>query len=414
MDLKNLFLFIGEIISYSMLLAETHIINASSELDLLTRRCKDLYNKANYIIRQEFIAESKYTSKYDMFDICKEWDEYKAMPVRVSRGVLRTLDANWKGFFAAMKSWKQDKGKFLGKPNLPKYLDKKGKFLALFFDNAILRPKKGKTNIGFSSLSMRLNTQIPFESIVEVQIVPTKTDKYKVKVIYDFKEETKKEDNNVYASIDLGVNNLMTITSNKVGFIPIKVNGGPLKSMNQFFNKKKAKMQSLLPNGVKTSKAIQKLCFKRDMKINDFLQKASKLVVEMCVREGINTLVVGNAKSWKQEVNMGKRNNQSFVSIPFDRLVQMLKCKCIKRGINFVQQNEAYTSKCSFLDGEAIQKHETYIGKRIQRGMFQAHDGRLINADVNGSLNILRKAFPKAFANGIEGVAVHPKQLNVA
>lgn len=396
-----------------MKLVESHIINKSNELDELTFKCKNLYNKANYIIRNEFIEKGKYISKFDMFTICKDFDEYKVLPVRISRGVLRTLDGNWQSFFSCIKKWRNNKQLFKSKPNLPKYLPKNGKFTALFYETAILKPTKKQPNtIGLSSLKLRVSVQTKGK-LIEIQVIPTKTDKYKINIIYDYKEQPLKKDNKEYCSIDLGLNNLMTITSNKKSVKPLVVNGRPLKSINQYYNKTKAEYQSTLPKGIKTSKRINKLTFKRDCKLNDYLHKSSNYIVNHCLDNELNTLVVGYNELWKQEVNIGRVNNQNFVQIPYYKLIQMLKYKCEKHGINFITHEESYTSKCSFLDNEEITKHEEYLGKRIQRGMFRTSDNTLINSDVNGSYNILKKVFPNAFADGIEGVAVHPYRVNL-
>jgi putative transposase len=395
-----------------MLLVESHTVNESKELNELTFKCKNLYNKANYIIRQEFIENGHYIQKFDMFTICKDLPEYKALSVRISRGVLRTLDANWLSFFSCIKKWKTNKELFRSKPNLPKYLPKNGKFTALFYETAILKPTKKNLNIGLSSLKMRIPVQTT-NKIVEIQVVPTKTNKYKINIIYGYDESKLKENNKQYCSVDLGLNNLMTITSNKVGIKPVVVNGRPLKSINQYYNKKKAEYQSVLPKEIYSSKKIQKLTFKRNNKINDYLHKSTDYLVKFCLQNELNTLIIGYNELWKQEINIGKRNNQNFVNIPYYKLIQMLTYKCQKYGINLITHEESYTSKCSFIDNEDIKKHEEYLGKRIKRGLFKSYNEILINADVNGSYNIMKKVVPNAFANGIEGVAVHPYRINL-
>jgi len=395
-----------------MLLTESHIIEQTNELNELTFKCKNLYNKANYIIRQEFISNGNYLSKFDMFTICKDLDEYKSLPVRIGRGVLRTLDANWKSFFSCIKKWKTNRELFKGKPNLPKYLPKNGRFTALFYETAILKERKKNKDIGLSSLKMRLPVKTK-NKLIEIQVIPTKTTKYKINIIYDYKEEELKKDNNQYCSVDLGINNLMTVTSNKRGIQPLVINGKPLKSINQYYNKTKAKYQSELPKNIHTSERINKLTFKRNNKINDYLHKASDYIIKFCLKNELNTLIIGYNEFWKQKVNIGDVNNQKFVQIPFDKLLFMLEYKCEKHGINMTTHEESYTSKCSFLDNELIGKHDEYLGKRIKRGLFKTKIGILINSDVNGSYNIMRKVFPKAFADGIEGVAVHPYRVNL-
>ena len=394
-----------------MLLTESHILKQTKELNDLTFKTKNLYNKANYIIRQEFIKNGKYLSKFEMFTISKDLEEYKTLPVRISRGVLRTLDANWLSFFSCIKKWKKNKILFKGRPKLPNYLDKKGKFTALFYENAILKPnKKNPKSVGLSSLKQRLEVQTK-NKIIEIQIIPLKNGKYKANIIYNYEEKILKKDNKQYCSIDLGVNNLMTVTSNKKGSKPYIINGRPLKSMNQYYNKKKSELQSKLPKNQFNSNKINELTFKRECKINDYLHKASNYIIDYCLRNELNTLIVGYNEFWKQKINIGKKNNQNFVQIPFYKLVWFLKYKCQKYGVNFIKQEESYTSKCSFFDNEEITKHNDYKGKRIKRGLFKTENGNLINSDVNGSFNILKKVIPNVFADGIEGVIVHPNRV---
>lgn len=394
-----------------MLLVETHIINRSKELDDITFKCKNLYNKSNYLIRQEFIDNGRYISKFDMFTILKDDVDYKSLPTRVARCVLRTLDGNWRGFFAAIKDWKSNKSRYKGKPNLPKYLPKNGRFNAIFIDTGILKPKKDKPGIGLSSLNLRINTKQEYKTIKEVNIKPLLSGKYKINIIYNYEEKQKLENNGNYCSIDLGLNNLMTLTSNKRGLKPQLVNGRPLKSINQFYNKQKSKFQGELPKDTKSSKKIDKLTFKREMKINDYLHKSCNHLIDWCLENNLNTIILGYNEGWKNEINIGKRNNQNFVGIPFHKLSGMIRYKSIRAGLNFKEHEESYTSKCSFLDLEDIKNHDVYLGKRIKRGLFRSGSGELINSDVNGSLNILRKAVPNAFVDGIEGVAVHPERV---
>jgi putative transposase len=189
--------------------------------------------------------------------------------------------------------------------------------------------------------------------------------------------------------MDLGLNNLGTVGSNVVK--PFIINGKPLKSINQFYNKRVSNLKSKLTNGKKTSKRIKSLTDKRNNKIKDYLHKASTILVNQLVSNDLNTLIIGNNKGWKQDINIGKRNNQSFVQIPYSTFIKMIEYKCKLVGINVLITEESYTSKCSFLDSEDIKKQKEYKGKRIKRGLFKSSEGVLINADVNGSLNILRK-----------------------
>jgi putative transposase len=211
-----------------------------------------------------------------------------------------------------------------------------------------------------------------------------------------------KQDNGRYCSIDLGINNLATIGSNVIK--PVIINGKPLKSINQYYNKKLSEYKSKLDtiNKQKTSKRIQRLTKKRNNKINDYLHKSSRYIINHLVSNHINTLIIGKNDGWKQEVNIGDRTNQNFVNIPHSKFIDIINYKCKLVGINTIVNEESYTSKCSFLDDEEICKHLTYCGNRIKRGLFKSKHNKLINADLNGSLNIMKKVVGKFNYNPIE------------
>ena len=188
----------------------------------------------------------------------------------------------------------------------------------------------------------------------------------------------------------MGLNNLATVSSNVIK--PFIFNGKPLKSINQYYNKHKAHLMSLLLKGkLKSSKRLRRLEMKRMMKIKDYLHKTSRRIVELMEQNNIGTCFIGYNKGWKQEINIRKKNNQNFVSIPYSLLINMLKYKIEEKGGHLIELNEAYTSKCSFLDNEEVCKHETYKGKRIKRGLYLSNKKKVINADINGSLNILKR-----------------------
>lgn len=172
---------------------------------------------------------------------------------------------------------------------------------------------------------------------------------------------------------------------------PFSINGRPLKSINQYYNKEKARLQAHLKGNKKTSKRIYSITNKRNNKVKDYLHKSSRKIVNFLVSNNISTLIIGYNEEWKQNINLGRANNQAFVNIPFYTFIKQLEYKCKLEGISVILTEESYTSKCSFLDGESIEKHNNYLGKRIKRGLFRSAEGKLINADLNGSLNILRK-----------------------
>ena len=222
-----------------------------------------------------------------------------------------------------------------------------------------------------------------------------------------------KENNDRYFSVDFGINNLMTVGSN-INIKPFIIKGKALKSFNQYFTKLQSKLELTKNEQIKRGiqRKLNRLSRKRKFKVNDFLHKASRCLIDQAVSNNVSTIIVGYNKGWKQEINIGKSNNQKFVSIPFYKLLDMIKYKALEKGINVVNTEESYTSKCSFLDNESLCKQTSYKGSRVKRGLFKSSDNQLINADVNGALNILRKVIGDFNYDPIQ-VCSTPKTLNV-
>ena len=396
-----------------MNLVEKHIINETDELNELSFKCKNLYNRVLYDIRQDFILNGNKPNKFNLFVECKVLPEYRELPTRVSRCVIRILVSNWESYFVSLNSWFKNKNLFNGKPKLPGYLDKKGKFTAIFTVGAFSTTKLKSGIIKLSKLSIEIPYQHKENDIIEVQVIPFKNKKYKINIVYYQKAEELKKDNKRYSSIDIGVNNLMTVTSN-TGLNPFIVNGRPLKSSNQYFNKKNAFLKSELKQKQNkySSNKLEKLSLKRDNKINDYLHKATRYLINYCLSNQINTIIIGYNKSWKQNIKLGVKTNQNFVQLPFYKMIEMIKYKADIVGLNVIVNEESYTSKCSFLDLESVERHDVYQGERIKRGLYKSSKGLFINSDVNGSYNIMIKVVPNAFADGIEGVSVHPIKIN--
>jgi putative transposase len=254
--------------------------------------------------------------------------------------------------------------------------------------------------------------------VKQARIVP-RIGFYVIETVYERAERPPTGDPTLYASIDIGVDNLAAITSNRVGFVPRVVNGRPIKSINQGFNKRRAELQSKL-NHPGTSARLEQLTNKRNRRIQHYLHTASKRIIDLLAEEGMSTLVVGKNPFWKQEVEMGRRNNQHFVQLPHARFIDLLHYKAELAGIQVIEQEESYTSKASFLDLDEIPTYDPkrtekprFSGNREYRGLYRARNGRRINADVNGSFNIGRKAFPNSERHGIEARAVAPVRLPV-
>ena len=371
-----------------MILSERHIIKNSelfNELDNMCFLSKNLYNKGLYIVRQHFFNTEKYLNYNALENILKKSKDvdYYALPTKVSQQILMVLDNNFKSFFKLLE--KKKKGLYKEKVKIPKYLDKDSRNLLIFTSQAISKKFIKNGIIKLSNVKSTIKTKV--KTIKQVRIIH-KGNHVVVEVLYE-KQSKDIVTNNRYAAIDLGLNNLATISSNVTK--PFIVNGKPLKSINQYYNKTKSNLQSKLKNNEKSNKRISSLNLKRNNKINDYLHKSSTFIVNYLVSNNISTLIVGHNKEWKQNIKIGKKNNQNFVSIPHSRFKELLKYKCELEGLKYIEIEESYTSKCSFLDNEEICKHTSYKGKRVKRGLFKSNDGTLINADVNGSLNILKK-----------------------
>ena len=394
-----------------MKLAERHIIKKIhknyQEIDRLCFLSKNLYNAANYLIRQSFFETGKILNYNQTQKLLQSEFDYKNLPAKVSQQILIILDKNWKAFFQAQKAYQENPSRFLGKPKLPKYKHKEnGRNLLVYTIQALSKPFLSKGLIKLSQTEIVFPTQA--KEIAQVRVIP-KLNHYVIEVIYNQEEKPKQVDNKRIASIDLGLNNLASVTFNQAGLIPFLINGRPLKSINHFFNKKKAELQAILKN--KTSKRLQNLCTKRNFKVDDYLHKASRYLINKLVELNIGTLVIGKNEGWKQELNIGSKNNQNFTQIPHTRFIEQLTYKAELQGISVIITEESYTSKSSFLDQDVLpiyNKGEThsFSGKRIKRGLYKSALGILINADVNGSLNILKKVIPNAFADGIKGIVV--------
>ena len=399
-----------------MQLVEQHVIDRQDArfktVDAACFASKNLYNCVLYQMRQDFFAGKKADGYAKLAHALKGTPEFKALPAKVAQWVIRQASGDWWNFWKAHQAYKQNPAKFTGRPKLPHYKDKqKGRNLLVYTVQALSRPALKEGRVEPSQLAVVLPTQHP--EVQQVRIVP-QASHYAVEVVYTVKPKSRtanKLNPKWAASLDLGIDVLAAVTTNKRGITPFLVNGRPLKSVNAYYNKLRAQQQAALPKGQSTSRRLRELADKRNRKIKHFLHWASRYLIEWMVRERIGILVIGHNVGWKQEVNIGKVNNQNFVAIPHSTFIHMLTYKARLAGIRVIVKEENYTSKCSFLDLEPIRKHAAYCGRRVKRATFVASDGRQIHADVNGSYNILRHALPSAFARGIKGVVVRPVRV---
>lgn len=367
-------------------LVERHVISPNhqyfDDLDKLCFLSKNLYNATLYAVRQEFFKDGSflnYNAVNKLFTHSNQVD-YRALPAKVAKHTQQLVDKNYRSFFGLIKKGLNAK--------IPRYLHKeKGRQVIHYEKGALSFKKQGFIHL--SKTNIFIKTKLDKSLINFVRVVP-KGNHIVVEVGYKSIYQTPKVNNQKYASIDIGLNNLATLTSNVAK--PIVYNGKPIKSVNQYFNKQLAQEKSKLDTGQKQNKKrLHHLFLKRKNKLQTYLHKVSRQIVNYLVLHDITTLVIGKNVGQKQNIELGKQSNQNFVQIPFNDLISQLTYKCKQVGIRVVLTEESYTSKCSFLDNEPVQKHSKYQGKRVKRGLFKSAQGNLINADINGSLNILRK-----------------------
>lgn len=381
------------------------LMNPDNELLQMMRDSRWIYDQALYHQRQKFFetlkeGKIKTFTFNELYHIVSQTNEYKEMKLdSVSKtGALRQLFSNWTGYIHSVMEYKKHPNKFTKRPNLPKYICRKSEFNLVQIDKTRFRSrgcKKNEIKLPNSNVKIRIPDKIERDSIREITIKHYHG-KVKIGIIFNETLEKIKYNRNATLSIgvDIGLNNLMAITSNDKSFSYV-VNGRPLKSINQFYNKQKSLIRSDLDKcnkRSKTSKRLKKLEIKRTERISRYLHCVSKQIIDLCVSHGVSKIIIGHNKSWKQNINLGKRTNQNFVSIPFNRLITQIIDKARKyEGLEVKIVEESYTSKTDHLSLEEMTHHDYPKGKRIKRGLFKSSCGKIINADINGAIGILRK-----------------------
>ena len=381
-----------------MNLTETHQIRPNHKLysicDELCFKSKNLYNAALFEFRQSYFDKEVNTLTWQnlnrIFNQNNQFD-YRELPSKVSNTVLKKLGNNISSFWSLVK-----KSDYNEKVGLPKYLHKTdGRFIVEFNKQTFSNKRDEDNNLIICKSSLDLRIPTKAEKPQQVRIIP-KVGCYVIEVIYEIKENQPKQNQRV-ASIDLGLNNLATVVTND-GDNPILISGKKIKSINQYYNKMTSKQKSLLPNNIFTSKSLDRLWLKRNNKISYEMHKITKFLANYFDERDVSKVIIGHNSGWKNCINLGKRNNQNFVNIPYTKFINQLTYKCQLLGITVITREESYTSKASFLDYDEIPnyKDETipkFSGKRIKRGLYRSTT-RKINADVNGAYNIMAKENP--------------------
>ena len=371
----------------------------------LSHIAKNLSNEAIYNVRQYYFNEGEYLNYEKSYALLKDSDNYKMLNSNMAQQILKEVDGSFKAFFGLLKLAK--KGKYNFKDiKLPHYL-KKDSFTTLVIgfvrikDSVLIVPYSNAYKKKHNSISIKMPPILKDQKIKEIRIIPKSNARFfEVQYIYEVKEVQSNLNKNKALAIDFGINNLCTcVTNTGESFI---IDGKRLKSINQWFNKRNAYLQSIKDKQdikVKYTKRQNSNLRDRNNKVNDYMNKTARKIIDYCLDNDIGTIVVGYNETFQKDVKLGKRNNQTFLNIPYGKLRDKFEYQCKLHDINFVKQEESYTSKASFFDKDVMPiynddnpKEYKFSGKRIKRGLYQTKDGKLLNADVNGALNILNKS----------------------
>ena len=371
----------------------------------LSHIAKNLSNEAIYNVRQYYFNEGEYLNYEKNYTLLKDSDNYKMLNSNIAQQILKEVDGSFKAFFGLLKLAK--KGKYNFKDiKLPNYLKKDG-FTTLVIgfvrikDNVLTIPYSNAYKKKHNTISIKIPPILKDKKIKEIRIIPKSNARFfEVQYTYEVKEVQSNLNQNNALAIDLGINNLCTcVTNTGESFI---IDGRRLKSINQWFNKRNAYLQSIKDKQnikVKYTKRQSSNLRDRNNKVNDYMNKVAHKIINYCLDNDIGNIVVGYNETFQKAVSLGKRNNQTFLNIPYGKLREKLEYLSKLYGINFVKQEESYTSKASFFDGDIIPIYNddnprdyAFSGKRIKRGLYQTRTNKLINADINGALNILNKS----------------------
>ena len=366
---------------------------------------KNLTNEAIYNVRQYYFTEDKFLKYEKNYTLLKSSPNYKELNSNMAQQILKEVDGSFKSFFGLIKLAKQGKYSFKD-CKLPRYLPKDGyTTLVIGFvrlnGNKLILPFSNNFKKTHKVVEITIPPVLLDKKVKEIRILPKANARYfEIQYIYETECIQRNLNTQNALALDLGVNNLVTaVSSTGKSFI---VDGKRLKSINQWFNKENARLQSIKDKqrfGKKPTnrqKAIARDC---KNKVNDYMNKAARMIIDYCINNDIGTLIAGYNVTFQRNSHIGKQNNQNFVNIPYGRLRDKLAYMCELNGITYIEQEESYTSKASFWDKDNIPvynndnpKEYEFSGKRIHRGMYQCANGKCLNADVNGALNIMRKS----------------------
>ena len=366
---------------------------------------KNLFNEAIYNVRQYYFTEGEFLKYEKNYTLLKNSSNYKALNSNMAQQILKEVDGSFKSFFSLLKLAQHKKYTFTS-CKLPHYLPKDG-YTTLIIGfvrlngNKLILPFSNSFKKTHKSVEITIPPILLDKKIKEIRIIPKANARFfEIQYIYDAECIQRNLNTNNALALDLGINNLVTAVSN-IGKSFI-IDGKRLKSINQWFNKENARLQSIKDKqhfGRKPTNRQKVIVRNRNNKVNDYMNKTVRKVIDYCITNNIGTLVVGYNETFQRNSHIGKQNNQNFVNIPYGQLRNKLEYLCKLNNIVFVKQEESYTSKSSFWDKDDIPvynadnpKEYQFSGRRLYRGLYKTASGKTINADVNGALNIMCKS----------------------
>lgn len=418
-----------------MYLTQTNVIRGLSKYQylMLAEMCRyanNLYNVALYNIRQHYFENKKFLAYESNYYVCKENENYRLLQAGVSQQILKIADRSFKSFFNLIRKARNNEYRFQD-IKMPHYHKKNEMFILVLSTNAITI-KNGYLRMPMSRRFKKLHPdcdiKIPFpkrlegKTIKEVRIFPVYNGRYfKIQYVYEINAEVADINYANAMAIDLGVDNLAScITTLGTSFI---LDGRKLKSINQGWNKEKARLQSIADKqGTKYTARLSRITEKRNNRAKDVMRKSTRYIVDYCIKNHIGTVIVGYNSDFKRNINIGHKNNQTFTNISFGDFRQLLSGLCERYGIQYVEQEESYTSKSSFIDRDILPEYKPeqpytggFSGKRVHRGLYKTKDGTVVNADMNGAANILRKSKQNFdFEELCRGLLASPQRIRLS
>jgi IS605 OrfB family transposase len=371
----------------------------------LCRYAKNLFNEGLYNCRQYYFNEGEYLNYEKNYHLLKTSENYKMLNSNMAQQILKEVDGSFQAFFGLLRKAKQGRYSYRD-IRLPQYLKKEGYYtLVIGFvrlkGNKLLIPMSNSFRKTHKNIEITIPPILLDKKVKEIRIIPKSDGRFfEIQYTYEAGSDIREElDLNKALSIDVGINNFATcVTSEGRSFI---LDGRRLKSINQWYNKNNSRLQSIKDKQriLKKTKQQSSLERNRNNHINDYISKCARHIINYCLNNNIGKIVIGYDPTLQKESNIGRRNNQNFVSIPFGRLKDKLTYLCEYYGINLIKQEESYTSKASFFDRDDIPvyndddtREHLFSGTRLKRGLYKTSNGMCINADINGALNILKKS----------------------